>query len=60
MPENKRPGLMVIGNSRKQGAPIITEPGNDHDIEYTKRQASGAQRACLTSIDRLQDDFGVI
>lgn len=54
MPENNRPGLLVVGIPRERDAQVVVEAGNDQDIEYTKRQArrlveGGENSRCLQS-----------
>ena len=54
MPENNRPGLLVFGIPREPDAHVVVEAGNDHDIEYTKRQArrlveGGSSSRCIQS-----------
>lgn len=39
MPEYDRPGTLIIGIRATKDAEVIARPGNNADIEATKRQA---------------------
>lgn len=39
MPEHDGPGLLILGLPSKRGESLIVRPGNNADIEATKREA---------------------
>ena len=39
MPENNRPGLLIIASPAQRDGTVLVTAGNDADIEATKRQA---------------------